>query len=183
MSTISYTVHKVTSDDGTVIGYRQLGSGPGLLLVHGGNMGSQNFMKLGQALADRFTVYIVDRRGRGLSGPAGDYSLAKESQDMRAVIRATGATNIFGLSVGGAVTLQTALDEPAIRNVALYEPPVGYDPTSWIPQYDKEIAEGKFGAALLTIAEHTGGPSLMTRLRFFLAPLLNVAIKADAKSV
>jgi len=183
MSNTPYAVHKVTSTDGTIIGYRQLGTGPGLLLVHGGNMASQNFMKLGRALADTFTVYIPDRRGRGLSGPAGDYSLAKESQDMRAIIQATDASNIFGLSSGAIVTLQTALNEPAVSAVALYEPPLGYDPTAWTPQYDKEIAEGKFGAALLTIAENTGGPSLMTRLRFFLAPLLTLAIKADAKSV
>src|SRR5689334_21729122 len=109
----TYTVHKVTSADGTVIGYRQLGSGPGLILVHGGMMGAQSFMKLGQMLASDFTVYIVDRRGRGLSGPHGDYSLAKESQDIRAVIKATGSTNIFGLSAGGIVALQTVLDEPS----------------------------------------------------------------------
>jgi pimeloyl-ACP methyl ester carboxylesterase len=102
---------------------------------------------------------------------------------MRAIIRTTGVFNVFGLSAGAIVALQTALDEPAVQNLALYEPPLGYDPTSWTPQYDKEIAEGKFGAALLTIAENTGGPSLMTRLRFLLAPLLNLAIKADAKSV
>src|SRR6267154_1797860 len=106
MVSVPYTAHTVRSADGTIIGYRQVGSGPGLILVHGGNMGSQNFMKLGQALADKFTVYIVDRRGRGLSGPAGDYSLAKESQDMRAIIQATGTSNIFGLSAGAIVALQ-----------------------------------------------------------------------------
>ena len=183
MSTLLYTVNKVLSVDGTAIGYRKLGTGPGLLLVHGGMMGSQNFMKLGQALAVHFTVYIPDRRGRGLSGPAGDYSIAKETQDMRAVIKATNATSMFGLSSGAIVALQTALDEPAVAKVALYEPPIGHDPRSWMSQYDKEVADGKFGAALLTIAKNTGGPSLMTRLRFFLAPPLNMAIKADEKSV
>ncbi len=183
MNAPTYTVHKVTSKDGTIISYRQLGSGPGLILVHGGMMASQNFMKLGQALADTFTVYTPDRRGRGLSGPAGDYSLAKEVEDMLAVIKATGATNIFGLSAGAIITLNTALEEPTIRKVALYEPPLGHSPTTWMPQYDKEVAAERFGAAMLTIAENTGGPTLMTKLRFLLAPLLNVAIKADAKSV
>src|SRR3954454_7843791 len=120
MANIPYTVNNVTSADGTIIGYRQLGHGPGLVLVHGGMMGSQNFMKLGQALADTFTIYIPDRRGRGLSGPAGDYSLAKESQDICAMIQATGATNLFGLSSGAIVVLQAAVDGPALRNVALY---------------------------------------------------------------
>jgi pimeloyl-ACP methyl ester carboxylesterase len=183
MTNIPYIVNNITSPDGTTIGYRQLGHGPGLLLVHGGMMGSQNFMKLGRALADTFTIYIPDRRGRGLSGPAGDYGLAKESQDIGAMIQTTGATNLFGLSSGAIVVLQTALDEPTLRNVALYEPPIGHDPTAWMPQYDKEIAQAKFGAALLTVARNTGGPSPMTRLRMVFAPLLNLAIKADERSV
>jgi pimeloyl-ACP methyl ester carboxylesterase len=186
MVNMAYTVHKATSADGTIIGYRQLGTGPGLILVHGGMMGSQNFMKLGQALADDFAVYIPDRRGRGLSGPHGDFSLAKEVQDVQAVIQATGATNMFGLSSGAIVTLQTVLSEPTIRNVALYEPPIPYkgnDPTRWLNQYQKDVAAGRFGAALLTIAAGTGGPSLLTRLRFMATPLLNLAIKAAAQNV
>src|SRR5262249_58229191 len=110
------------------------GSGAGLILVHGGMMGSQNFMKLGQALSDTFTVSIPDRRGRGLSGSHGNYSLEREAEDMSAVVGITGAANIFGLSSGAIVALQTALNEPAIKNVVLYEPPIpvdGYDLTRW----------------------------------------------------
>jgi pimeloyl-ACP methyl ester carboxylesterase len=105
---------------------------------------------------------------------------------MSAVVGVTGAANIFGLSSGAIVTLQTALNEPAIENVILYEPPIpvgGYDPTRWVGQYNKEIAQGKFGAALLTVADGTNGPTLLTRLRFITAPLLNFAIRADMKNV
>jgi len=63
-----YTKGFVTSKDGTINGYRQLGSGPGIILLHGGAKGSQSLMQLGTALSDEFTVYIPDRRGRGLSG-------------------------------------------------------------------------------------------------------------------
>ena len=31
-----YTKEYVTSKDGTTIGYRQMGSGPGIILLHGG---------------------------------------------------------------------------------------------------------------------------------------------------
>ena len=66
----------VASADGTRIGYRQLGSGPGVVLLHGGVNASQHLMRLGSALAGTFTVCIPDRRGRGLSGPIGaDYGL------------------------------------------------------------------------------------------------------------
>ena len=55
------------SADGTAIGYRQLGDGPGLILVHGGLQASQNLLSLASALSGRFTVYIPDWRGRGIS--------------------------------------------------------------------------------------------------------------------
>src|SRR5674536_392631 len=67
----TFTSSSVTSSDGTIIGYRQLGSGSGIILVHGGASASQSYMKLGALLSDTFTVYIPDRRGRGLSGPFG----------------------------------------------------------------------------------------------------------------
>jgi hypothetical protein len=40
----------VTSADGTMIGYRRTGDGPGVLLVHGGGQSSQNLMTLAAAL-------------------------------------------------------------------------------------------------------------------------------------
>ena len=48
----------MTSRDGTTIGYRQLGHGPGVIAVHGGMQAAQNLMKLALALADSFTVYL-----------------------------------------------------------------------------------------------------------------------------
>jgi pimeloyl-ACP methyl ester carboxylesterase len=58
----------VISTDGTTIGYRRVGNGPGVVLVHGGGQASQNLMTLARALGDTFTVYVPDRRGRGMSG-------------------------------------------------------------------------------------------------------------------
>ncbi|HVB71957.1 MAG TPA: alpha/beta hydrolase [Ktedonobacteraceae bacterium] len=81
-SAILYTTGSVTSA-GTTIGYPQIGSGPGLLFLHGGLQASQHYMRLATALSDAFTVYVPDRRGRGLSGPPGDqYSMAKGCKDV-----------------------------------------------------------------------------------------------------
>jgi len=44
-----YRTGSVSSADGTVIGYRQLGSGPAVLLVHGGMQAAQHLMKLADA--------------------------------------------------------------------------------------------------------------------------------------
>src|ERR1039457_4295652 len=67
----SAAVGSVASADGTTIGYRRVGDGPGVVLVHGAGQSSQNLMTLARSLSDRFTVYVPDRSGRGMSGPGG----------------------------------------------------------------------------------------------------------------
>jgi pimeloyl-ACP methyl ester carboxylesterase len=102
-----YTKGFVTSADGNRIGYRQLGSGPGVVLLHGGVNSSQHLMRLGSALAGTFTVDIPDRRGRGLSGPIGaDYGLRTEDEDLAALLKQTGARNVFGVADGALFALQ-----------------------------------------------------------------------------
>ena len=80
-----HTPATLRSADGTMIGYRRLGQGPAVILLHGGMMVAQNLMKLGIALADSFSVCIPDRRGRGASGPFGpDYGVERDCEDLRA---------------------------------------------------------------------------------------------------
>ena len=150
-------------------------------------MASQNFMKLAEALAGDFTVYVPDRRGRGMSGSHGDYSLLKEAEDMQALIHKTGAQRIFGLSSGAIVSLQTAMIEPSLRKVALFEPPLpvqGAQPAHWVDNYEKALAKENFGAALISVARGTDDSSFFIRLpRFIITPILNLAIKADAKEL
>jgi len=184
-----YTTDSVISKDGTKIGYRQLGNGPAVILAHGSLMASQDFMKLAVALSGEFTVYIPDRRGRGLSGPYGDnYGLAKECEDMQALIYKAGAQNIFGLSSGAIIALHTAFTTPAIRKVALYEPPFSIPgtasplATNWLLRYEKELSQGKPGAALVSILKGVADPSLFLMLpRFILVPRMTRAIEAQAK--
>jgi pimeloyl-ACP methyl ester carboxylesterase len=186
--TPAYTKASVTSKDGTVIGYRQLGSGPGLILVHGGMMSSHNFMKLASFLADAFTLYLPDRRGRGLSGPHGNnFGIAREVEDMQALITHTGATNIFGLSSGALVTMQTALQTPSLHNVSLYEPPLGLNgrPSllGWVPRYEEELAQGDLAGAMISVVKGTDD-SLFARLpRFVTERLIRAALKQDATEI
>lgn len=184
---VDFTTDKVISADGTTIGYRQTGSGPKLILVHGGMMTSAQFSQLALALADAFTVYVPDRRGRGLSGPHGDhYCLDRECEDIRALVRKTGAQNMFGLSSGAIVALHAALTLPnEIRKLALYEPPLAVDDLSllaWVPRFEAELAKGDWAAAMVTILKAIGDSSFMTALpRFMLVPFMRMAIEADAK--
>ena len=185
----TYTTGSVTSADGTTIGYRKLGHGPALVLVHGGMMASQNFMKLASALTNEFTVYVPDRRGRGLSGPHGDhYSLSKERDDMAALIDESGAQNIFGLSSGAIVALETAYTVPAIHKVALYEPPLPVkgqpSPTAWVGRFDEEIAQGNLAGAMVTVMKGTGDTSILTVIpRFLIERMLTLGINDEEKGL
>jgi pimeloyl-ACP methyl ester carboxylesterase len=183
-----YTTGSVISKDSTTIAYRQLGVGPGLIVVHGGMQASQNFMKLATDLSDAFTLYLPDRRGRGLSGPPGDgYNLRKECEDIEALVAKTGAQNIFGLSSGGLISLQAARNLPAIRKAAVYEPPLSIDhssPTAWLTRFDREIGEGRMAAALVTVLKALqASPAFSALPRFVLVPLIKFGLTMEAKAV
>jgi pimeloyl-ACP methyl ester carboxylesterase len=118
-----YQTGSVISKDGTVIGYRQMGSGPSLIITHGGLDAAQTHLKLRALLSDKFTVYIPDRRGRGLSGPFGEnYGLQREADDVEALLKETGAHYLFGVSSGALIILRSSLTLKGIHKIALYEP-------------------------------------------------------------
>ena len=70
MSVASATLERVNSSDGTPIAFWRSGSGPPLVLVHGTTGAHWSFAFLSPVLAERFTLYALDRRGRGESGDA-----------------------------------------------------------------------------------------------------------------
>jgi len=182
------TIGHCISRGGTSIAYRQMGAGPGLVLLHGGLQTSLSFTSLGAELADAFTIYIPDRRGRGLSGPFGDsYGMQTEVEDLGALLEKTGTQNVFGLSSGAIIALYAALALPAIRRIALYEPPLQIEgrppPLPWISRYEKEVAAGNLAAAMVCIIKGTGDRELMTRMpSFLLTPLFNLALRSQAKT-
>jgi pimeloyl-ACP methyl ester carboxylesterase len=144
----------VTSKDGTQIAYRRLGDGPGLVILHGSMSTGHNHMQLAESLAGGFTVYVPDRRGRGASGRYGAaYTERTEAEDLEALLGQTGATNVFGVSVGGIIALQTALEMPAIEKLAVYEPPLfsgREEPLALLRRFDEQMAAGRVAAALAT---------------------------------
>jgi pimeloyl-ACP methyl ester carboxylesterase len=152
-------------------------------------MASQNLMRLAAALADHFTVYLPDRRGRGLSGPFGEhFGISKAVDDLQALIAHSGSERIFGLSVGAIVALFTALVTPAVRKVAAFEPPIALtsvprsSPTSWLPRYDREIAQGKLAEALVTVAKGIADAPIFSALpRFIAVPLMKAALPIEAR--
>jgi pimeloyl-ACP methyl ester carboxylesterase len=183
-----YTIGSVTSEDGATIGYRQYGHGPGVVLVQGAMGTAQHFTQLAGALAGAFTVYVPDRRDRGLSGSIGDdYSAQKDVEDLGALLSQTGARDVFGLSSGALIALQAALNLHAIRRVAIYEPPLFINgaPTALMVRYEEEMARDNVAAALTTAMQATQmGPPIFNVLpRWLLERLTNMAMTQEDKRV
>jgi pimeloyl-ACP methyl ester carboxylesterase len=115
-------VGHVTSSDGTRIGYHRSGEGPPLVLVHGAASAHWSFRFFVPELVERFTVYALDRRGRGESGDAADYALEREVEDLAAVVDSLdGPTVVFGHSFGATVALAAAPLAGNLRALVLYE--------------------------------------------------------------
>jgi pimeloyl-ACP methyl ester carboxylesterase len=117
---------RVHSCDGTPIAYELMGIGPAVILVGGGlDDGSEN-APLASELAERLTVYNYARRGRGESGDIPPYAVAREIEDIEALIgEAGGSAHLYGVSSGGALALEAAAAGLAVGRVAVYEVPYG----------------------------------------------------------
>jgi len=150
----AYAVNAVTSKDGTKIGYRQVGHGPGIILVQGAMGTAHNYHQLALALANDFTVYVPDRRGRGMSPReySPDHSIQRDVEDLHSILTHTGAHLVFGLSSGAVVALEASRLLPSIRKAAIYEPPFLLQGMSQelVARFNSEVGQGNLSAALVT---------------------------------
>jgi pimeloyl-ACP methyl ester carboxylesterase len=98
------------------------------------------------ALEERFTVFAMDRRGRGRSGDAAGYALEREYEDVVAVVESAGEeVNLLGHSYGGICALEASLLTDRIRRVVVYEPPMGYlkSPPHVVARLQTLLEEGR----------------------------------------
>src|SRR5512136_2057252 len=118
----SSQIFKVISKDGTQITAWRSGNGSPLVLVHGASGNHTSFQLVTPLLDKHFTTYSIDRRGRGESGDAREYSMEREFEDVAAVIDSIGGpVDIFGHSFGGSVTLGASLLARNLRKIIIYE--------------------------------------------------------------
>lgn len=116
---------QVTSKDGTTLAFDQSGQGPAIILVVGAFNDRQTGAPLTQLLAQHFTVFNYDRRGRGDSGDTAPYAVEREIEDLEALIAAAGGSaGVFGYSSGAALALKAAASGRAITRLALYDLPM-----------------------------------------------------------
>lgn len=123
-------VSRVTTRDGTEIGYWTTGEGPPLVLVHGLLGDHTRWAALRPHLDRHFTVHAMDRRGRGASGDHPDYDGAREVEDVAAVVEAVAeasgsGVDVHGSSGGACFALAAAALTPNMRRLVLFEPPAG----------------------------------------------------------
>jgi pimeloyl-ACP methyl ester carboxylesterase len=121
-----YKMDKIISKDGTQIAYDKMGQGPALVLVDGAFCYRDNGVtpRLVPLLANFFTVYSYDRRGRGESTDTKPYAVEREIEDLEAIVGATKETPfVCGFSSGAALLLQSVCKGLAVKKVALFEPP------------------------------------------------------------
>jgi pimeloyl-ACP methyl ester carboxylesterase len=123
-------MNSVKSADGTIIAVDRTGTGPALIVVVGAFCDRHSKNSLATALADRYTVFQYDRRGRGDSGPVGDVTVEREIEDFAAVVAQTGEKPfVFGDSSGGAIAIAAAAAGVEVRKIATYEVPFTQGPS------------------------------------------------------
>ena len=115
----------ITSKDGTRIAYDRQGQGPALILIGGALSDRAGSVPLAGMLASDFTVISFDRRGRGDSGDTKPYAVAREVEDIAALIDAAGGrAHLVGFSSGAALALEAAAAlGPKVGKLAIYEAP------------------------------------------------------------
>jgi pimeloyl-ACP methyl ester carboxylesterase len=166
-----------TSQDGTRIAFERVGSGPPVVLVDGAlcyrDFGPSR--PLAAELAERFTVFTYDRRGRGESGDTPPYAVEREVEDIDALIReAGGSARLYGVSSGGVLALDAAARGLAIEKLAVYEAPFIVDDSrpplsrDYVPRLEELVAADRRGDAVKLFMRQVGIPAIMIAVSRFM---------------
>ncbi|WP_461122420.1 alpha/beta fold hydrolase [Saccharothrix stipae] len=173
------TMGQVVSKDGTAIAYTRIGSGPALIIVDGAlcHRAFGPSTALAKALAEHFTVYTYDRRGRGESGDGAPHDVDREVEDVAALIEeAGGSAHLFGMSSGGTLVAEAAHRGVAAERIAIYESPMIVDDTRApmsedLPaRVERAVAEGRRGDAVKLFMRYVGTPAFFVAVLRVLPP-------------
>jgi pimeloyl-ACP methyl ester carboxylesterase len=138
----------VTSPDGTRIAYERRGTGPALVLLHGGGNSRQMWHEAGyvERLQDNFTVIPIDLRGHGESDQPSEpveYTIDKMLQDVLAVADACEVERfiIWGFSFGSRVGRYVASHSERVTRIVLLGATLGVGISHEFRQYFAEFCE------------------------------------------
>jgi pimeloyl-ACP methyl ester carboxylesterase len=161
----------VRSQDGTLIAYERAGSGPIVVVVDAAGCHRElgPSAALARILAPDLTTVIYDRRGRGMSTNTLPYEVAREVEDLAAVIRDVGEpVSLYGYSSGAVLALHAADRGLPISRLVLLEPPLdvtGEPPpvSSLEVEVARLVAAGRTGAAVEHFQRSIGVPDDLLR--------------------
>jgi pimeloyl-ACP methyl ester carboxylesterase len=166
---------RVRSNDGTWIAFQRAGQGPAVVLIGGALMDQAASAPLAGLLSQQFTVFSYDRRGRGGSGDTAPYAVAREVEDVHAVIGEAGkAACVFGHSSGAVLGLEAAeRSSTKIKKLALYEPPFIVDdsrsavPAEYLTELELLLAEDRRGDTVEYFMNHwlDAGPDSIAHMK------------------
>jgi 2-hydroxy-6-oxonona-2,4-dienedioate hydrolase/4,5:9,10-diseco-3-hydroxy-5,9,17-trioxoandrosta-1(10),2-diene-4-oate hydrolase len=139
MTTANLTEHTVTVD-GKPIFVAESGSGPAVVMLHGGGPGASgvsNYSRNIDALAAHFRVIVPDMPGYGRSDKRVDHSdpYGYLADKIRGVLDELDidTAHLIGNSLGGGTALRLALDTPGRVDKLVLMGPVGIGTTRAIP--------------------------------------------------
>lgn len=152
------------SRDGTRLAATRYGDGPAVILVSGAMSTGGTLAPLAERLAAHCTAVVYDRRGRGASGDTEPYAVAREVEDLAALIDAVGGeAALFGVSSGGALVLEAAASGLPVRRAGVYEVPFGdfreggaEQQADYTRNLTAALAEGRRGDAVELFLRLTG---------------------------
>ncbi|MET7399057.1 alpha/beta hydrolase [Dactylosporangium sp. NPDC005572] len=145
-----------------------VGQGPGVVVLHGGGITQSEYHRLANALADRFTVHLYNRRGRVDSRPLdGTETAQTDLDDLAAVLEHTGARTVFGHSGGGFVALRAGIAGLPLDRIAVYDPGLcidGYPAFEFVAEAERLIEAGDTLGAMTVIARGADSDGTARRL-------------------
>ncbi len=96
------------------LAYRQLGSGPPLIILHGLFGMSDNWLTIARRIAEKHTVYLLDQRNHGDSPHSDEFSYGLLAEDLEEFIvqHRLGMVSVIGHSMGGKAAMCHALRYP-----------------------------------------------------------------------
>jgi dipeptidyl aminopeptidase/acylaminoacyl peptidase len=120
---------RIRADDGVRLAgwFLPRPGAPAVVLLHGYPAEKADLLPLASALAPQFATLLLDHRYFGDSEGRATTLGFRERQDLKRVLdflesRGATAVGVFGFSLGGAVALLTAAEDPRIRAIAAYAP-------------------------------------------------------------
>lgn len=146
----------IKGSGGVPIGLLTAGSGPPLLLVHGGFGQIERWAPVWELLTGHWRVTAMDRRGRGTSGDADFYEIGQEYGDIAAVAtwiadEAGDAIDVFAHSYGATCAIGSISDGAPVRHLVAYEPAGPQTaPQEWVDRVTLMVSSGDIGRAMFS---------------------------------